>query len=97
MFDIALASACLALRATFALDSLAILVVVLLMTAALVLRRQSPGIALVVAWVGAIVQMVALLLGVVAVAAAVLTTIIASIVPASRATRISPVVVLTVD
>jgi signal transduction histidine kinase len=61
VFDIALALACVALRATFSLDSAAIVAVVLLMAAALALRRLSPAVALGVAWIGAIVQMLALL------------------------------------
>ncbi|MDF1478871.1 histidine kinase [Leifsonia sp. H3M29-4] len=60
VFDIALALACLAFRSTFGLDSAAIIAVVLLMTAALALRRLSPLLALGVAWVGAIVQMATL-------------------------------------
>lgn len=60
VFDIALALACVALRATFFLDSAAIVAVVLLMAAALALRRLSPALALGVAWIGAIVQMITL-------------------------------------
>ncbi len=57
--DIAFAAACLAVRFTMTVENPAMVVVVVLMAAALALRRVSPGLALAVAWVGAIVQMLA--------------------------------------
>lgn len=59
--DIAVALVCLLLRFTFTLDNAATVVVVIGMAAALAIRRLSPPLALAVAWVFAIVQMLSLL------------------------------------
>ena len=57
--DIVVAALCVLLRFTFTLDNLAVTVVVLGMAAALAIRRLSPALSLAVAWVFAIVQMLA--------------------------------------
>ena len=57
--DIGFAAACLAVRFTMSVENPAMGAVVVLMAAALALRRISPGLALAVAWVGAILQMLA--------------------------------------
>lgn len=59
--DIGIAAGCLLLRTWIGWDGAAMMFVVLAMAAALAIRRLSPGLALVVAWVGAIVQVLALL------------------------------------
>ena len=58
--DISIAALCLLLRLTFGFESLALVVVVVIMASALALRRLSPPIALGIAWVGAIIQLIAL-------------------------------------
>lgn len=57
--DIGVAVFCLLVRATMSFDNLFMWVVVVLMATALALRRVSPGLALAVAWVGAVLQMAA--------------------------------------
>lgn len=57
--DVGLALFCVAVRFTMLVESDWIGLVVVLMGAALALRRLSPGLALAVAWVGATVQMLA--------------------------------------
>ena len=59
--DIGIAVACLLVRFTMLLENPAAVVVVVVMATALAMRRLSPGLALGVAWVGAIIQMIALL------------------------------------
>jgi signal transduction histidine kinase len=59
--DIVIGLVALGLRFALGIDSLALAFVVVMMAAALSLRRLSPGWALAVAWVGAGVQMIALL------------------------------------
>lgn len=60
-FDIVLAVLCVVLRLTIGLESPVMLIVIVLMAAALALRRFSPALALGVAWLGALIQMAALL------------------------------------
>lgn len=55
-FDVIAASLCLLLRWAIGLNEAAMLFVVIAMAAALALRRVSPGLALAVAWAGAIIQ-----------------------------------------
>ncbi|MEX1080324.1 MAG: histidine kinase [Homoserinimonas sp.] len=57
VFDLTLAVACVLLRSSMTIHELPMVFVVLLMATALALRRIAPGLALVVAWVGAIVQL----------------------------------------
>ncbi len=57
--DIAVAVLCFFLRFALNIDSWALTLVVLLMAGALAIRRLSPGIALAVAWAGALLQMAA--------------------------------------
>lgn len=56
-FDVALGAACAFLRISLGIDELPMVLVVLLMAAALSLRRMTPGLALAVAWLGAVVQL----------------------------------------
>ena len=58
--DISIAALCLLLRLTFGFESLALVFVVVIMAGALAIRRLSPAIALGIAWVGAIIQLIAL-------------------------------------
>ena len=57
--DVVVAVLCVLLRSTFAIDNLVMAVVILGMAGALAIRRLSPGLALGVAWVSAIVLMLA--------------------------------------
>jgi signal transduction histidine kinase len=57
VFDVTLAVACVLLRTSLTIHEFPMVFVVLLMAAALALRRLAPGLALAVAWVGAIVQL----------------------------------------
>lgn len=57
--DVGIAALCFLLRGTMTFDNLALWGVVLLMAGALAIRRLSPGLALGVAWLGAIIQMAA--------------------------------------
>lgn len=59
--DVGIAVLCVLVRITMQFDSLAMWFVVVLMAGALAIRRLSPGLALAVAWVGAILQMLAML------------------------------------
>ncbi|CAN5479870.1 sensor histidine kinase [soil metagenome] len=59
--DVGIAIVCLLLRFTMSLESPGAVVTVVAMAVALAIRRLSPGLALAVAWVGAIVQMLSLL------------------------------------
>jgi signal transduction histidine kinase len=59
--DIGVAVLCLLVRNSMSFENLAMWFVVVLMAAALAIRRLSPGLALVVAWVGAVLQMVSML------------------------------------
>lgn len=59
--DVGIAALCFLVRGTMSFDNLAVWVVVVLMAAALALRRLSPGLALVVAWLGALLQMLSTL------------------------------------
>ena len=56
-FDVALGSACAFLRVSLGISEIPMVLVVLLMAAALALRRMTPGLALAVAWLGAVVQL----------------------------------------
>ncbi|MDH6181140.1 signal transduction histidine kinase [Microbacteriaceae bacterium SG_E_30_P1] len=56
-FDIIVATLCVLLRSVLPFDSPAGWIMLLLMGAALAIRRLSPAIALAVAWAGAIIQM----------------------------------------
>ncbi|MHA6667933.1 sensor histidine kinase [Homoserinimonas sp. A447] len=56
-FDVVLAVACLLLRASITIREAPMVPVVLLMAAALALRRLSPSLALSVAWLGAVTQL----------------------------------------
>jgi signal transduction histidine kinase len=56
IFDVTLAVACLLLRVAVGVQDLPMIAVVLLMGAALALRRVAPGLALAVAWLGAVLQ-----------------------------------------
>ena len=58
-FDVVAAALCLLLRFAVGMHEVPMLFVVFAMAAALGLRRMSPGLALAVAWAGAIVQMTA--------------------------------------
>ncbi|MGV8883427.1 MAG: sensor histidine kinase [Rhodoglobus sp.] len=58
--DISIAALCLLLRLTFGFESVALVVVVVIMAGSLAIRRLSPAIALGAAWVGAIIQLIAL-------------------------------------
>jgi signal transduction histidine kinase len=58
--DISIAALCLLVRLTFGFQSLALVAVVVLMAGALAIRRLSPAIGLGIAWVGAIIQLIAL-------------------------------------
>lgn len=60
-FDIVVAALCVLLRSTLPFDSAAGWIMLVLMGGALAIRRLSPALALAVAWVGAIIQMAALL------------------------------------
>lgn len=60
-FDVTVAALCLLFRVAMQPESAAVWIVIVAMAAALALRRLSPGLALAIAWVGALVQMVALL------------------------------------
>jgi len=55
--DIVVAAVCLLLRFAIGIDGLALTAVVMIMAAALAIRRLSPGLALAVAWGGALLQM----------------------------------------
>ena len=59
--DVGIAVLCLLLRTTMQFESPALWFVVIIMAGALAIRRLSPGLALAVAWVGAILQMFAML------------------------------------
>jgi signal transduction histidine kinase len=59
--DVSVAVVCLLLRTALGYPSLAMVVVVVLMAAALAVRRLAPPLALAVAWLGALVQLSALL------------------------------------
>lgn len=59
--DLVIGLVALGLRVALGVDSLALALVVVMMAVALSLRRLSPALALGVAWVGAVVQMIALL------------------------------------
>lgn len=59
--DLVIGITALGLRVALGVDSLALALVVVMMAVALSLRRLSPALALAVAWVGAVVQMMALL------------------------------------
>lgn len=56
-FDVTLAVVCVLFRLTIGIQELPLIPVVTLMAAALAVRRLSPTIALVIAWVGAILQL----------------------------------------
>lgn len=56
-FDVITAAVCLLARLAISVNEVPIFFVVFLMAAALSLRRVSPALALVVAWIGAIVQL----------------------------------------
>ena len=60
--DVGIAALCFLVRGTMAFDNLVLWGVVLLMAGALAIRRLSPGLALAVAWLGAIIQMAAMVL-----------------------------------
>src|SRR5690554_2404980 len=60
-FDVALAAACVFLRLVIGIQELPMVPVVLLMGAALALRRMTPALALAVAWLGAVIQLASLL------------------------------------
>ncbi|MCU1578365.1 MAG: sensor histidine kinase [Rhodoglobus sp.] len=55
--DVGIAVACLLLRWAIGLGSFPLWVVVIAMAGALALRRASPGLALAIAWAGAVIQM----------------------------------------
>src|SRR5690606_29809726 len=57
VFDVVLAVACLLLRLLIGFHEIPMGFVVLLMAAALAIRRLSPSLALVIAWVGAVIQL----------------------------------------
>lgn len=59
--DVGVAVVCLLLRFSMQLENPAAVAVVVMMATALAMRRLSPGLALTIAWVGAIIQMLALL------------------------------------
>ncbi|MEO7123154.1 MAG: histidine kinase [Lacisediminihabitans sp.] len=56
VFDVALATACFALRTVSGVDNVFMLIVVIAMAIALGLRRANPGLALAMAWAGALLQ-----------------------------------------
>lgn len=57
VFDVSLAAVCVVMRFWVIIDRAPIIGVVLLMGAALALRRLSPSLALTIAWLGAILQL----------------------------------------
>jgi len=58
--DICIAALCLLVRLPWGFDSIALVVVVFLMAGALAIRRLSPALALGIAWLGAITQLMAM-------------------------------------
>lgn len=59
--DVGIAALCFLVRGTMAFDNLVLWGVVLLMAGALAIRRLSPALALGVAWLGAVIQMAAII------------------------------------
>ncbi|HXD60871.1 MAG TPA: histidine kinase [Lacisediminihabitans sp.] len=57
-FDLTLAACCFVLRLVIGMESVLLFAVLVSMAAALALRRKSPALALGIAWVGAIAQMI---------------------------------------